>query len=124
MKAILFLCSALLLSSCDSFVNLSYHVENKTSRPVKVFVPDYQANGAFSKGVDTMLEIGPHASRFIEATLPRVSGLIGPAKRRIYREAPGPCGLKLIKADTTIMLGCTDKEWKFRGGISVLKIKH
>ncbi len=123
MKAIVFLCSALVLSSCDSFVSLSYYIENKTAKPVKVFVPHYRAGNAFGRGVDTTLEIGPHASRFVEATLPRISGLIGPAKRRIYREAPGPCGLKLIKADTAIMLGCTHKEWKLRRGVSVLKIK-
>lgn len=122
MKLVPILFSILLLSSCDAFVSLPYHIENKTSRPVKVFVPQYQANGSFARGVDTTLEIGPHSEAFIASTMPRVTGPIG-AMRRIYREAPGVCGLRFIKPDTAIALGCTRKEWKFRGGVSVLKIK-
>lgn len=123
MKYILFLFSALLLSSCDAFVSLPYYIENKTSRSIKVFVPHYQADGAFGRGVDTTLEIGPHNGAFIGSTLPRVTGPVG-AMRRIYRGAPGYCGLKLVKPDTTLAVSCTEKEWKFRRGISVLKIKH
>jgi len=123
MKPILFLFPVLLLSSCDAFVRLPYHVENKTSRPVKIFVPHYQADGAFGRGVDTTLEIGPHNGVFIGSTMPRVTGPIG-ASKRIYREHPGYCGLKLTTADTTMTLDCTKKEWKFRRGVSVLKIKH
>lgn len=123
-KLTLFLSSALLFCSCDAFVSLSYSIENKTSRPLKVFVPGYQkSNHGFSKGVDTTLEIAPHSSEWLGTTLPRVTGPIG-ATRRIYRTAPGFCGLRLISADTTIALGCTRKEWKFRRGISVMKIRH
>ncbi len=123
MKFILFLFSVLLLSSCDAFVRLPYYIENKTSGPLKVFVPHYQADGAFGRSVDTTLEIGPHSGAFIGSTMPRVTGPLG-ATRRIYRESPGFCGLKLVKQDTTIALACTKKEWKLRRGISVLKIKH
>jgi hypothetical protein len=125
MKTLLFLCVGLFLISCDSFVSLAYTVENKTSQPLKVFVPNYQADGyGFSKGVDTVLEIGPHASHMVGATLPRVSGLIGPARRRIYKEYPGVCGLKLIKPDTTVEVDCTREKWKLRRGVSVLKIRR
>lgn len=122
MKPLLFLCSAWLLSSCDAFVSLPYSVENKTSGPVKIFVPHYRANGRFSRAVDTTLEIGPHSSAFIGTTLPRVTGPVG-AMRRIYRGDPGYCGLKLIKPDTTTV-ACTKKEWKFKRGVSVLKIRN
>jgi hypothetical protein len=125
MKTLLLLCVGLFLSSCDSFVSLAYTVENKTSQPVKVFVPNYQTNGyGFSKGTDTIIEIGPHTSHIVGATLPRTSGLIGPALRRIHKEYPGLCGLKLIKPDTTLEVDCTKKEWKLRRGVSVLKIRH
>lgn len=123
MKLILFLSSGLLLCGCDAFVRLPYYLENKTSKPLNVFVPHYQANGAFGRGVDTTLEIGPHSGAFIGSTMPRVTGPVG-AARRIYRESPGFCGLKLVKPDTSIALACTMKEWKLRRGISVLKIKH
>lgn len=125
MKILLFLCVGLFLSSCDSFVSLAYTVENKTSQPIKVFVPNYQANGyGLSKGADTIIELGPHASQIIGATFPRTSGLIGPALRRIYKEYPGLCGLKLIRPDTTLAVDCTKKEWKLRRGVSVLKIRR
>jgi hypothetical protein len=125
MKTLLFLCVGLCLSSCDSFVSLAYTVENKTSKPLKVFVPNYQANGyGYSKGADTIIEIGPHTSRIVSATFPRTSGLIGPALRRIYKEYPGHCGLKLIRPDTTVEIACTKKQWKLRRGVSVLKIRH
>lgn len=124
MKPFLFLFSILLLSSCDAFVSLSYVVENKTSRPLNVFVPGYHADGHhFSRGVDTVLEVPPHDFRRVGATFPRVTGPIG-AGKRIYREQPAYCGLKLIKADTTIIAGCTKRAWKFRRGVSVLKIRR
>jgi hypothetical protein len=122
MKGSLFLCGAFLLSSCDAFVSLPYYVENKSDQPVRIFVPHYQANGAFGRGVDTTLQIGPHSRAFIGSTMPRVTGPVG-AMRRIYRESPGVCGVRLVKPDTSIALACTVKEWKLRRGTSVLKIR-
>ncbi len=123
MKCILCLGAVLLLSSCDAFVRLPYYIQNNTLQPLKVFVPHYQADGAFGRGVGTTLEIAPHSGAFIGSTMPRVTGPLG-AARRIYRKSPGFCGLKLVKPDTSAALGCTTKAWKLRRGISVLKVTH
>lgn len=123
MKLILFLSLAFVFSSCDAFVSLSYYVKNKSAGPVTVFVPGYMANGAFGRGVDTTLQIAPHSGVYIGGTMPQITGPIG-ASRRIYREYPGFCGVKIISPDTNIAVPCTKKVWKFRRGISVLNIKH
>jgi hypothetical protein len=114
----------ILLSSCDSYVSLSYVVKNKTSKPVKVFVPNYSgSDGFFRHQKDTILEIPPHDYERVGGTLPRISGLIRPAQKRMYKEQPGMCGLKLVKPDTMIELACTKKKWKFRQGCATLIIR-
>ena len=121
MKNLFLFFTGFLLMSCDAYVSLPYVAKNKSSRPVKVFVPYYQAGGSFSKGVDTALIIPPHSTVFLGSTMPRVTGPIG-ALKRVYRGAPGLCGLKMIQADT-VEIGCSRKEWKLRRGVSVLKIR-
>lgn len=121
-KWFLFSFCALLLSSCDVFVSLPYHAENKTSEPVRVFVPHYQGSSVFGRGVDTILEMQAYGKLFLGTTLPRVTGPVR-ATKRIYDRTPGLCGLKLIRTDTTL-IGCSRKEWKFRRGVSVLRIRR
>ena len=111
------------LSSCDAYISLSYVVKNKTSEPVKVFVPNYSRDHSpFGSRRDTVLVIAPHNYERVGGTMPDID--FPWATRRIYRESPALCGLKLIKADTTIEIPCTKKKWKYRHGASGFTIKR
>lgn len=124
MKPVSFLLMALLLSSCDAFVRLRYAVDNRTSKPIKIFVPKYPGNeNPFSRQVDTILEVKPHHVEYVGATMPRVTGPLR-ARKRIYKKQPGLCGLRFMRPDSTVSLGCTAKEWRYKRGTSVLTIRN
>lgn len=123
MKSVPLLFIGLLFTGCDAFVSLRYVVDNKTSKSLKVFVPNYPGNESpFSRQVDTILEIKPHCVEYVGATMPRVTGPMR-ARKRIYKKHPGLCGLRLITPDSTVSAGCTKKEWRYKRGVSVLKIR-
>lgn len=113
---------ALLFGSCDAYISLGYIVKNKTSEPVKVWVPDYSGDHSlYGSPRDTVFVIAPHDYERVGGTMPDID--FPWATKRIYKEGPGLCGLKLIKADTTIDIPCTKKKWKYRHGVSRLTIR-
>ncbi|MES2133371.1 MAG: hypothetical protein V4506_13570 [Bacteroidota bacterium] len=121
-KAIYISVLVLSFSSCDAYISLSYVVKNKTSEPVKVWVPNYSRDHSpYGKRSDTVLVIAPHDYERVGGTMPDIG--FPWATRRIYRESPALCGLKLIKADTTIEIPCTKKKWKYRHGASRFTIR-
>lgn len=123
MNKLYILVLAIILSSCDAYVGLSYVVKNKTSKPVKIFVPGYPGNdGPYGTQKDTILVIEPHGDKMVGSTMPRVTGPIG-ATRRVYREQPGWCGVKVVKQDSMVEIPCTKKKWKLRHGCGTLIIR-
>lgn len=113
---------AVSLNSCDAYVRLTYVVSNESSKPINVFVPHYAING-FDRDRDTIFEINPREVIIVGNTLPRISGSFRAGTKKIYRQQPGLCGLKLIKADTTVEVPCTEKKWKYRHGCGMLIIR-
>lgn len=124
MKPVFLLFIGLLFSGCDAFVSLHYAVDNKTSKPIRVFVPNYPISGnPFGRRVDTILEIKPHSIDYAGTTLPQVTGPLR-ARRHIYKKQPGLCGLRFMTPDSTISVGCTEKEWRYRRGLAVLRVRN
>lgn len=117
MKPLVFAFTWLCLSSCDAFVSLPYAVKNAGTEPVAVRLPAW----GFGLKEDTVIVIAPHQQLWVGQSMPKVTGSVG-ARKRIYRESPGYCGLMLVRHDT-VLLGCSHREWKFRGGTSVLTLQ-
>lgn len=111
--------STLILTSCDAWVQMGYVVKNKSANEVKIFVPIYTID-KFNSIKDTTLTINPNEERrvFVDDKLDFPWG-----RKNIYRKNPGVCGIKRLDSDTTISLGCSKKEWKYKRGVSVLILK-
>ncbi len=112
------------LVSCDAVVHLSYSVENKTSAPIQLFVPNYSADH-FSmynsnQPKDTAITLAPN-EKFIVGGATKIDFPWG--AKNIYKDHPGKCGLKIIERDTLIDLKCTQTEWKYQRRNSNLQLK-
>lgn len=113
-----------MLMSCDAVNHLHYSIQNKTERKISVHVPNYpidNSQGNFSARVDTIIEIKPNESLWIETSPMDID--FPWATKNIYKEAPGICGLALIENDTVIKLDCSTASWKYKKRWSTLKIK-
>lgn len=120
----LFLVLVNLLMSCDAMVHLSYSVENKTSEPIQVFIPNYSEDHfslyTLDARRDTTMVLQPKEKMVIGGA----SKIDFPwGAKNIYREYPGICGVKMVKQDTMIELGCSKSEWKYHRQNTNLKIK-
>jgi len=122
-KSILLVISIIMLVSCDAMLHMAYTVENKSKEDIKIFVPNYPIEPTlsnFGERKDTTIILKPD-----EKALVGIGSKIDfPwGTKNIYKNQPGICGIKKIKADTSISLGCSTSEWKYRKGRSILKIK-
>lgn len=120
-KVLLLFSLFLSLLSCDAVNRVAYTVKNKQSSVIRIYVPFYSPNGGYSHAKDTVLTLKPGEERHIATSMMKI-GFPSDSKK-IYRESPGICGVKLITADSAKTFGCTQKEWKYHGGMSTLKIK-
>ncbi len=111
--------TAFLLSSCDTWIFMRYEVHNKSKSDVTIFVPNYisdrQTNPSHR---DTILTLKPNEVAMVGGVR-----AIYPSGRGFYRNYPGVCGIKRILKDTSIPVGCTRKEWKYKKGNSILILK-
>jgi len=117
------LISSLILTSCDAYLQMSYIIKNTSSNDIKLFVPNYPVDSlprAFGHQKDTTLILKPNEAIIvgfgIDIDFPW-------ATKNIYRDKPGICGIKMHIKDSIIVLGCTEKEWKYRKGRSRLELK-
>lgn len=111
--------TAFLLSSCDTWIFMRYEVHNKSKNDITIFVPNYisdrQTNPAHK---DTTITLKSN-----EVAMVGGMRVMYPFSRGFYRNYPGVCGIKRILKDTTIPVGCTRKEWKYKKGKSILTLK-
>lgn len=116
------LCLILLLTSCDAILTMSYTVKNKSKNKIGLYVPDYPIDGnfdRFSKRRDTLIWLLPNE----EIIVGRNSKIDFPwATKNIYRNQPGICGIEVMKPELIEGIGCTKNEWKYRNGVSKIKI--
>jgi hypothetical protein len=102
---------------------MSYLVENKSKNNIGLYIPNYPTDGNFDKfstKQDTLIWLLPND----EVIVGRNSKIDFPwATKNIYRNQPGICGIEVMKPELIERLGCTKKEWKYRQGVSILKIK-
>lgn len=114
--AMILILSAMLIS-CDRWIVMGYAVKNNTGHEVTLFVPNY-SDYSSGRQKDTTLTI--QASETLIMSGIRI---MHPSKRGFYRNNPGVCGIKRLENDTSIELGCSKKEWKYRKGRSLMILK-
>lgn len=114
---------ALLLSSCDAMLHMTYSVENRTNQNITLFIPDCPADSSlsrFGKYHDTVVTLKPNQSIIVGLN----SKTDFPwATKNIYRKDPGKCGIERVDSDSTIRYGCSEDEWKYKKRNSSLSIK-
>jgi hypothetical protein len=112
-----------LSTSCDAMLTMSYAVKNKSKNNIGLYIPNYPSEGnfdKFSKRRDTLIWLLPNE----EIIVGRNSKIDFPwATKNIYRNQPGICGIEVIKPELIEIIGYTKKEWKYRNGVSILRIK-
>ena len=88
-----------------------------------VFVPNFPVDGIyghFKERKDTFITLLPNQEIIVGLNIK----IDFPwATKNIYRSQPGICGIKVMKSELIEIIGCTKKEWKYRKGVSTLKIK-
>ena len=116
-------CIIILLSSCDALLIMSYSVKNRSKKEIMVFVPNFPVDGIyghFKERKDTFITLLPNQEIIVGLN----TNIDFPwATKNIYRSQPGICGIKVMKSELIERIGCTKKEWKYRKGVSTLKIK-
>ena len=107
--------------SCDATNTIFYTVENKTDKTIFIKVPkNIGDQGFFSELSDTIIEIPSEENSIIGFS----TDIDFPWKTKsIYKNTPGVCGLELVKKDTSILLNCTNKEWRYKKRNSVLFVR-
>jgi hypothetical protein len=111
--------TAFLLSGCDTWIFMRYEVHNKSKNDITIFVPNYISDRQTKPShIDTILTLKSNEVVMVGGTR-----AIYPSSRSFYRNYPGVCGIKQILKDTTIPVGCTKKEWKYKKGKSILTLK-
>lgn len=122
-KLALLLFPVLSLMGCDAMLFMTYTVENRSRNDVTVYLPVYPVDGVIKylgESKDTILVLKPRE----KLTIAMDSKIDFPwAARNIYKRNPGICGIQKIQADTTINMGCSRSEWKYRNGTSNLRIR-
>lgn len=98
---------------------MRYEVHNTSKSDVTIFVPNYisdrQTNPSHR---DTILTLKPNEVAMVSGVR-----VMYPSSKGFYRNYPGVCGIKRILKDTSIPVGCTRKEWKYKKGNSILILK-
>lgn len=113
-----------LLTGCDALLHMTYSIENKSKEAVTLFIPNFPTKGISegwrSEHNDTVLTLQPNQVIMVGV---RTDIDFPFATKNIYKNYPGICGIKRRDADTSIDLGCTQKEWKYKRKNSNLKIQ-
>jgi hypothetical protein len=123
---LVFLALAFLLTSCDALLLMSYSIENKSKKDVRLFVPNaiVSSEGYFdrlSEVKDTVVLL-KKGETFVIGYEMKIDFPWG--TKNIYKNKPGICGLKnLTSADSYCEYGCTKKEWKYKRRNSTLIIR-
>lgn len=109
------------LFSCDAMLTLPYRVQNKTGNTVKLRVRSYPAQHRIHGGaVDTIIFLKPNSY----VTVAYFNGVGFPWETRaIYKKKRGAQNFELLHNDSVIPLNTSDKNWKYRSGASVFKIR-
>lgn len=115
--------SSFILTGCDALLMMTYSVDNQSKSEIQVHIPDFPILGYddhFSQRIDTTLTLQPKQKVLVGCNIK----IDFPwARKNIYKNIPGICGIQLIHSGLNVEIGCTKKEWKYRKGSSHLIIK-
>lgn len=124
LKLVWLIIPALVFIGCDAMLQMTYIIHNKSDHDVTLFIPNYPIDTfprVYGETKDTIINLKPNEKKIIGID----NKIDFPwARKNIYKNNPGICGLKKINTDSIIDLGCSKSEWKYKKGYALLKIKN
>jgi hypothetical protein len=111
----------LLLTSCYTELFLTYSIQNRTNKPVKLKIHDFPVKQIpWPPFVDTIITLKPNQKVNI-AYRSRRGRPCG--TKDLYRVHPGSYNFNIINADTILQLNSNDSVWTYWNKTSTFKIR-
>lgn len=114
----------MLLMSCDATLRMTYIVENKSNSDIKLLIPNFPTDSifnAYSPQKDTIIILKP-TQKVMIGSLEKID--FPWTTKKIYKTNPGICGIQLIENQSTKIIDCSSKTWKYKNRYSKLSIKN